>query len=84
MLNAKGESSMQGEGGVAELLLHMSTDARPSTRKPYDIHERLLDFACEVVRPTGQDSRQDRSQCAPKSSVGSLPSLIHSAFGIEH
>jgi four helix bundle protein len=28
----------------------MTTEIRPSVHKPYDIHERRLDFACEVVR----------------------------------
>jgi four helix bundle protein len=35
---------------MAARLLNMTTEIRPSVHKPYDIHERLLDFACEVVR----------------------------------
>jgi four helix bundle protein len=35
---------------VAAHLLDMNTDSSRSTAKPYDIHERLLDFACAIVR----------------------------------
>jgi four helix bundle protein len=35
---------------VAARLLCMNTDTQSSTAKPYDIHERLLDFACDIVR----------------------------------
>jgi four helix bundle protein len=34
---------------VAAPLLYMSTATRPPAGKPYDIHERLLEFACEIV-----------------------------------
>ena len=35
---------------MAARLLYMNTPTQLSGAKPYDIHERLLDFACDVVR----------------------------------
>ena len=35
---------------VDDLLLYMGMPTTPSGDKPYDIHERLLIFACDIVR----------------------------------
>ena len=40
---------LNGTGAAAAALLTMRTDPCTPNDKPYDIHERLLDFACGVV-----------------------------------
>ena len=48
MLNA--ECSMPNATLACCVCLYMSTIDRQPSGKPYDIHERLLDFACDIVR----------------------------------
>ena len=37
-------------GALDDLLLYMTLLTTPSGEKPYDIHKRLLIFACDIVR----------------------------------